>query len=66
MRYLAEAARNEIARRTELQAAMRREGIRLAVTAAGWPASTATILIDSGLTARGTLFSLLDATERVQ
>jgi len=58
----AQAVQNEIDRR----AAMRREGIRLAAEAAGWPLSTAALMIEHGVTARGALLSFLEASEHVQ
>jgi hypothetical protein len=66
MKYFAQAVRNEIDRRTELQAARRREGIRLAAEAAGWPLSAAALMIDHGMTARGALLLFLTALEYVQ
>jgi hypothetical protein len=66
IKYLARAAKNEIARRTELQAAQRREGIRLAAEVAGWPATTAALMIAKGMGAREALVSFMTALEHVQ
>jgi hypothetical protein len=65
MKYLARAAQGEIDRRAELQAAIEREGIRLAAEAAGWPLSTAALMIARGVTARGALLAFLEASGHV-
>lgn len=66
MKYLARAAQGEIDRRAELQAAIEREGIRRAAEAAGWPLSTAELMIAKGMATREALESFMTALERVQ
>jgi hypothetical protein len=65
-KIFARAVQAEIDRRAELQAAMRREGIRLAAEAAGWPLSTAELMIAKGMATREALESFMTALERVQ
>jgi hypothetical protein len=66
MKYFAQAVQSEVDRRTELEAAIEREGIRRAAELTGWPLATAALMIEHGLTARGALLSFLEASEHVQ